>query len=228
MQIRRHKKEKPEKQIFIGICPDRHPALRQMRAEIPPGNMGKKRQKEDRLEMLEPPGKRGKEMRGFRKAGRGRIKQGGHGGHPPHHKKRGRFCRRIPAECYPGDRQLRKGTAARRIHRKQEEMVALIAENAKTRAYTQEFDERYRRIAEEINALKEEQAEAGKKKKLAENYEQRVKDMDAFLSGNSGQIPEFDNDLVRRLVASIKVISADRIQIQFQSGIVMEQEIGNE
>lgn len=52
--------------------------------------------------------------------------------------------------------------------------------------------------------------------------------MDAFLSGNSGQILEFDNDLVRRLVASIKVISADRIQIQFQSGIVMEQEIGNE
>ena len=76
--------------------------------------------------------------------------------------------------------------------------------------------------------LKEEQAEAGKKKKLAENYEQRVKDMDVFLSGNSGQIPEFDNDLVRRLVASIKVISADRIQIQFQFGIVMEQEIGNE
>lgn len=59
-----------------------------------------------------------------------------------------------------------------RIKAKQEEMVALIAENAETGAYTQEFDERYRRIAEEINALKEEQAEAGKKKKLAENYEQ--------------------------------------------------------
>ena len=41
-------------------------------------------------------------------------------------------------------------------------MVALIAENAKAGAYTREFDERYRRIAEEINALKEEQAEAGK------------------------------------------------------------------
>lgn len=115
-----------------------------------------------------------------------------------------------------------------RIKAKQEEMVALIAENAKTGAYTQAFDERYRRIAEEINTLKEEQAEAGKKKRLAENYEQRVKDMDAFLSGNSSQIPEFDNDLVRRLVASIRVISADRIQIQFQSGIVMEQEVRNE
>ena len=87
-------------------------------------------------------------------------------------------------------------------------MVALIAENAKTGAYTQEFDERYRRIAEEINTLKEEQAEAWEKKKLAENYEQRVKDMDAFLNGNSGQIPEFDNDLVRRLVSNIKVMSA--------------------
>lgn len=119
-------------------------------------------------------------------------------------------------------------TGRANIHRVCPWQAFYSAGNAKTGAYTKEFDECYRRIAEEINALKEEQAEAGKKKKLAENYGQRVKDMDAFLSGNSGQILEFDNDLVRRLVASIKVISADRIQIQFQSGIVMEQEIGNE
>lgn len=112
-----------------------------------------------------------------------------------------------------------------RIKAKQEEMVALIAENAKEGSYTQEFDERYRRIAEEINALKEEQAEAKRKKKLAEDYEQRVKDMDAFISQSTCQIPEFDNDLVRRLIASIKVVSAEKLVIQFQSGIVMEQEI---
>ena len=62
-----------------------------------------------------------------------------------------------------------------RIKARQEEMTALIAENAEAGDYTQEFDERCRRIAEEINALKEEQAEAVRKKKLAENYEQRVK-----------------------------------------------------
>ena len=112
-----------------------------------------------------------------------------------------------------------------RIKVKQEEMVALIAENAKEGSYTQEFDERYRRIAEEINALKEEQAEAKRKKKLAEDYEQRVKDMDAFIKQSTCQIPEFDNDLVRRLIASIKVVSAEKLIIQFQSGIVMEQEI---
>lgn len=35
-----------------------------------------------------------------------------------------------------------------KLKAKQQEMVALITENAKTGSYTQEFDERYRRIAE--------------------------------------------------------------------------------
>lgn len=112
-----------------------------------------------------------------------------------------------------------------KIKEKQDEMVALIAENAKEGAYTDEFDERYRRIAEEINTLKEEQIEAGRKKRLADNYEQRVKDMDNFMKESTCYIPEFDNDLVRRLIASIKVVSAEKLIIQFQSGIVMEQEI---
>jgi len=112
-----------------------------------------------------------------------------------------------------------------KIEQKQEEMVALIAENARVGSYTDEFDERYRRIAEEINTLKEEQIEARRKKKLADSYEQRLKDMDSFLEKQTCQIPEFDNDLVRRLIASIKVVSAEKLIIQFQSGIVMEQEI---
>lgn len=42
-----------------------------------------------------------------------------------------------------------------KIKAKQQEMVALIAENAKTGSYTQEFDERYRSIAKEIEILKQ-------------------------------------------------------------------------
>ena len=112
-----------------------------------------------------------------------------------------------------------------KIKEKEEEMVALIAENARVGSYTDEFDERYRRIAEEITTLKEEQIEARRKTKLADSYEQRLKDMDSFLEKQTCQIPEFDNDLVRRLIASIKVVSAEKLIIQFQSGIVMEQEI---
>ena len=91
--------------------------------------------------------------------------------------------------------------------------------------YNEEFGEKYRSIAEEINTLKAEQQEARRKKRIAENYEQRVKDMDTFIRESTCQIPEFDNDLVRRLIANIKVVSADKLLIQFQSGIVMEQEI---
>lgn len=68
-----------------------------------------------------------------------------------------------------------------KIKAKQEEMVSLIAENAAISSYTDEFDERYRRIAEEISTLKEEQLEARRKKKLAESYNRRVQDMDNFL-----------------------------------------------
>ena len=112
-----------------------------------------------------------------------------------------------------------------KIKAKQEEMVSLIAENAAISSYTDEFDERYRRIAEEISTLKEEQLEARRKKKLAESYNRRVQDMDNFLKQQTYQMPEFDNDLVQRLIANIKVVSEDKLLIQFQSGIVMEQEI---
>lgn len=112
-----------------------------------------------------------------------------------------------------------------KIKEKEEEMVDLIAENAMVGSYTDEFDERYRRIAEEITTLKEEQIETRRKKKLADSYEQRLKDMDSFLEKQTCQIQEFDNDLVRRLIVSIKVVSAEKLTIQFQSGIVMEQEI---
>lgn len=112
-----------------------------------------------------------------------------------------------------------------KIKEKQEEMVGLIAENAKEGTYSDVFDRRYRKIAEEINELKEKQSQYRKNRRLAENYEKRVTDVENFLQNQSYNIPEFDNDLVRRLVSSIKVVSAEKLIIQFQSGIVMEQEI---
>ncbi len=38
-------------------------------------------------------------------------------------------------------------------------------------------------------------------------------------------VRKFDGVLVRRLLQSVKVISDDRLQIQFKSGIVMQQRI---
>ncbi|WP_099468750.1 recombinase family protein [Konateibacter massiliensis] len=110
-----------------------------------------------------------------------------------------------------------------KIKEKQDEMTALIAENAMKGSYSDEFDKRYQKIAEEIKVLKDEQMETKRKKRLEESYEQRIKDMDNFIQNNTCNIPEFDNDLVRRLISNIKVVSADKLQIQFKSGICMEQ-----
>ncbi len=44
-------------------------------------------------------------------------------------------------------------------------MVSLIAENAAISSYTDEFDERYRRIAEEISTLKRRTTGSQKKEK---------------------------------------------------------------
>ena len=112
-----------------------------------------------------------------------------------------------------------------KIKKKQDEMVALVMENAKQGAYTDEFDERYRKISDEINELKEAQKKENVSRRLAENYEQRVNEMDRFLNHTSWQLVEYDDGLVRMLISQIKVISKERLMIQFKSGIVMEQEI---
>ena len=161
--------------------------------------------------------------------GRECFKQSSNGSHKQNHQRRwdfvGAFRQNVirVIGSYGGEQE--PDEYDEKIKEKEEEMVALIAENARVGSYTDEFDERYRRIAEEITTLKEEQIEARRKTKLADSYEQRLKDMDSFLEKQTCQIPEFDNDLVRRLIASIKVVSAEKLIIQFQSGIVMEQEI---
>ena len=111
------------------------------------------------------------------------------------------------------------------IKAKQDEMVALITENAKTGEYNDWFDKHYKSIADEIAELKEKQLEARRRKKIVESYDERVKEMDEFLQNTSQVLPEFDNDLVRKLIENIKVISADEIMIQFKSGIVMKQKL---
>lgn len=113
----------------------------------------------------------------------------------------------------------------KRIHTRQNEMLALIEENARQGEYNEVFNDKYRMLAEEIEHLKKEQMEERRKNRLADNYEQRVKDMDHYLNTHTNRYMEYDDKLVRRLVSQVRILTADKIQIQFQSGIVLEQEL---
>jgi len=111
------------------------------------------------------------------------------------------------------------------IEKLQGEMLALIEENAKQGSITEDFDERYKRIAEQINDLKKKKLELVREQKMAANFQQRLDDMDACLKKTTLEVREFDNDLVRRLLQSIKAVKDDLIEIQFKSGIVMNQRV---
>jgi hypothetical protein len=111
------------------------------------------------------------------------------------------------------------------IEKLQGEMLALIEENAKQGSITEDFDEQYHRIAEQISDLKQKKLELVREQKMVENFQQRLDDMDACLKKTTCEVREFDNDLVRRLLQSIKALKDDLIEIQFKSGIVMNQRV---
>ena len=111
------------------------------------------------------------------------------------------------------------------IKTKELEMVALIEEHARKGTYGEAGDDAFKKIADEINELKDRQLEERHRKQLAENYEQRITDMDEFLKENTVKLIEFDDELVRRIVSRINVLSENRIQIQLKSGIILEEEL---
>ena len=66
---------------------------------------------------------------------------------------------------------------------------------------------------------------AQREKQLAESYEEREAGLDGYVKKVNYLKREFDDELVRSLLERIAVVSEDKIEIQFRSGIVMTQRI---
>lgn len=107
----------------------------------------------------------------------------------------------------------------------QKQMLKLIEENAKQGAISDEFDNVYKQLSEQINELKKEKIRLVRAQKQAENYQQRVEALDKAMNTVNPQVREFDQELVKRLIYSIRVSKGHKIEIQFHSGIVMTEEV---
>ncbi len=107
----------------------------------------------------------------------------------------------------------------------QKQMLKLIEDNAKQGAVSEDFDEAYRYISEQINELKKAKIKLVRAQKQAENYKQRVEALDKAMTTVNPKVREFDQELVKRLIQSIRVHKGMKIEIQFHSGIVMMQEV---
>ncbi len=107
----------------------------------------------------------------------------------------------------------------------QKQMLKLIEDNAKQGAVSEDFDEAYRHISEQINELKKAKIRLVQAQKQAENYKQRVEALDKAMTTVNPRVREFDQELVKRLIQSIRVHKGMKVEIQFHSGIVMLQEV---
>ena len=103
--------------------------------------------------------------------------------------------------------------------------MTLIEESAKLENADEEFDRQYREIADQIKELKKKKSKRIREIQLAKSYEQRAQDVDGYIKKTGSLKRQFDDDLVRRLIQSIKVINENKLEIQFKSGIVMIQGI---
>ena len=105
------------------------------------------------------------------------------------------------------------------IEQLQQRMMALIEDSAKAECADEMFDKEYRVIANEIKELKKKKAKLIRERQLAESYDQRMQDMESYMKKASYLKREFDDDLVRRLLQTVRVINESKIEIQFKSGI---------
>ncbi len=111
------------------------------------------------------------------------------------------------------------------IEELQKQMLKLIEDNAKQGAVSENFDNTYKHISEQINELKKAKIQHVQAQKKAESYQQRVDELDKAIKTVNPQVREFDQELVKRLINTIRVSKGMKIEIQFHSGIVMTEEV---
>lgn len=111
------------------------------------------------------------------------------------------------------------------IEKLQKQMLILIENNAKQGAISEDFDAEYKQLSEQINELKTARIQMVQAQKQAESYKERVGQLDKAITTVNPQVREFDQDLVKRLISSIRVHKGMKLEIQFHSGIVVKQEV---
>lgn len=113
----------------------------------------------------------------------------------------------------------------KQIETLQQKMLELIEESAGKQTADEDFDKEYRVIADRMKELKKQKAKKLKELQLADAYGQRVKDMEQYTRKIGYLKREFDDELVRRLLKTVRVINENKIEIHFRSGILITQRL---
>lgn len=111
------------------------------------------------------------------------------------------------------------------INELQGKMLMLIEDDAKQGHTKEDLEEKYHKIAEQIHDLKIKKIKLIQERQIEKKYSDRIDEVDNCLKKVNCEIREYDDDLVRRLIQRIDVLNEDNIEILFESGIVLRQNI---
>ena len=101
------------------------------------------------------------------------------------------------------------------------DLVAKAAREEDASAYTASL----KAVMEEATALKEKRAYLEQQRKNNALTFQRIDDVASFLEQASAEITEWEEPLIRQLVDTVKVVSANKIIVYLRGGIQVEQDM---
>ena len=101
------------------------------------------------------------------------------------------------------------------------DLVSKAAREEDVSAYTASL----KAVMEEAAALKEKRAYLEQQRKNKALTFQRIDDVAAFLEQATTEISEWEEPLIRQLVDTVKVVSANKIIVYLRGGIQIEQDM---
>ena len=139
----------------------------------------------------------------------------------PHDEVRWHFC----VESHPGltdnsdleEKQERLVSLRQRI----DELTSMDSESAQNG----DFDELFESLYTEMYAIKDELEDAEKTNAKLDAAVNRIDEMTTVMYGLKNHPVEYDEQIVRQLISSIKVVSAEQILILFKDGTEMTADL---
>ena len=118
------------------------------------------------------------------------------------------------------------GAIKRRMQELEEEFRSLltIASNANSEDYT----DRFRRISEETARLKEQQKAISAQLQNNQSIQNRMQKIKTATDLMEHHITQWDESMIRQLVHTVEVISADLIRVVLTDGSIIMQEVHNQ
>ena len=113
----------------------------------------------------------------------------------------------------------------RRIAKLNEEFQELFAASREDGGYLKYAGD-FKRITDAVADLKEKRSRLLEQQNSDSASNRRIQDAINILNTGSAEIAEWDESIVRQLVDTVKVLSADRISVRLQGGVEIEQVIG--